>query len=75
MILEDHAARLTPREREVVLMAARGMTSRQIAERLVISVRTVNNLIQHAYVKLGVHNRREAAAALGLDGDASSGSE
>jgi DNA-binding CsgD family transcriptional regulator len=75
MILEDHAARLTPREQEVVMMAARGMTSRQIAERLIISLRTVNNLIQHAYVKLGVHNRREAAAALGLDPERSSGSE
>jgi DNA-binding CsgD family transcriptional regulator len=51
-------------------MAASGLTSKKIAERLVISVRTVNNLIQHAYLKLGVHNRTEAAVALGLEEDA-----
>jgi len=67
LTIEDQPERLTPREREVVTMAARGLTSKTIAERLVISVRTVNNLIQHAYVKLGVHNRSEAASALSLD--------
>jgi len=68
-MLEDQTVPLTPREREVVTMAASGLTSKTIAERLVISVRTVNNLIQHAYIKLGVHNRREAASVLGLDED------
>ena len=53
-------------------MATRGSTSKAIADRLVISVRTVNNLIQHAYIKLGVHNRKDAASALGLDEDRSS---
>jgi DNA-binding NarL/FixJ family response regulator len=69
LILEDQPAQLTPREREVVTMAASGLSSKKIAERLVISVRTVNNLIQNAYIKLGVHNRTEAAAALGLEED------
>jgi len=69
LMLEDQPAPLTPREREVVIMAASGLTSKTIAERLIISVRTVNNLLQHAYVKLGVHNRREAASALGLEQD------
>jgi len=50
-------------------MAASGLTSKTIAERLVVSVRTVNNLIQHAYIKLGVHSRREAASVLGLEED------
>ena len=67
MTLGDRAAPLTPREREVVTMAAGGLTSKAIADRLVISVRTVNNLIQHAYIKLGVHDRKAAASALGLD--------
>jgi DNA-binding CsgD family transcriptional regulator len=69
VLLEHHVAPLTPREREVVTMAANGLSSRAIAERLVISVRTVDNLIQRAYVKFGVHTRREAAAALGVDPD------
>ncbi|MBW3665832.1 MAG: LuxR C-terminal-related transcriptional regulator, partial [Actinobacteria bacterium] len=61
LLLEDHVAPLTPREREVVTMAADGLPSKTIAERLVISIRTVNNLIQRAYIKLGVHSRAEAA--------------
>lgn len=71
LMLEDQPTPLTPREREVVTMAASGLSSKTIAERLVISVRTVNNLIQHAYVKLGVHNRNEAASALGIEEDLS----
>jgi len=72
LMLEGQPVPLTPREREVVTMAASGLTSKTIAERLVISVRTVNNLVQHAYIKLGVHNRKGAASALGLDEDPSS---
>ena len=40
-------------------LAATGLTSRQIGERLHLSVRTVDNLLQRAYVKLGVAGRRE----------------
>lgn len=57
-------APLTPRELEVVTKAADGMSSRDIAADLVVSVRTVNNLLQRAYDKLGVHTRRDAAGAL-----------
>jgi DNA-binding CsgD family transcriptional regulator/tetratricopeptide (TPR) repeat protein len=74
VLLDHHAAPLTPREREVVTMAANGLSSRAIAERLVISVRTVDNLIQRAYIKLGVHNRPAAAEALGLAADRPPGS-
>jgi DNA-binding CsgD family transcriptional regulator len=62
-----HAA-LTSREREVAVMAADGEASRHIAERLGISVRTVDNLLARCYVKLGVSGRRDLAAALGLVG-------
>ncbi|MFJ9324601.1 LuxR C-terminal-related transcriptional regulator [Streptomyces globisporus] len=55
---------LTPREREIALAAAAGSRSRQIAEALHLSVRTVNNHLQHAYAKLGVKTRDELAAAL-----------
>jgi DNA-binding CsgD family transcriptional regulator len=50
---------LTPREREIARLAASGLTSPQIAHRLVLSVRTVNNHLQHAYAKLGISGRDE----------------
>jgi len=59
------AAPLSGREREVVLLAATGLASRDIAERLYLSVRTVNNHLQHAYAKLGVTGRAGLAQALG----------
>lgn len=71
MVVGDQAAPLTPREREVVTMAAQGLPSKVIAKRLFVSLRTVNNTIQRAYVKLGVHSREEAADALNLDGSQS----
>src|SRR2546427_12237765 len=48
---------LTPREREVAMLAATGLTSPEIAERLVLSVRTVEGYLQHAYDKLGIAGR------------------
>jgi DNA-binding CsgD family transcriptional regulator len=50
---------LTPREQEIAGLAAKGMTSRAIAERLVISVRTVDNALQHVYCKVGITSRSE----------------
>lgn len=67
LVVTTDVAPLTDREREVVTMAARGTASREIAEQLVVSLRTVNNLIQRAYGKLGVSSRAEAAAALGIE--------
>ena len=55
---------LTRREREVALLAARGLPSKEIADRLVLSVRTVDNHLQNAYAKLGVTRREQLAAAL-----------
>jgi ATP/maltotriose-dependent transcriptional regulator MalT len=60
-------AALTKREREVATLAARGMTSREIAETIVVSTRTVENHLQRAYEKLGVSGRAELAEALGND--------
>jgi DNA-binding NarL/FixJ family response regulator len=54
---------LTPREREVLRLLADGMDQREIAERLVISAKTVSTHIQHILVKLGVHSRAQAVAA------------
>ena len=58
-------ARLTDREREVIGLAARGRTSREIADTLTISIRTVDSHLNHAYTKLGITNRRDLVHALG----------
>jgi DNA-binding CsgD family transcriptional regulator len=54
-------ADLTPREREVALMAAQGMSSRRIADKLGVSVRTVDNQLGRVYTKLAITGRRELA--------------
>ena len=59
---EDPTADLTPREREVLILIARGRSSAQIAHELVISPRTVSTHVQHILAKLGVDNRTQAAA-------------
>jgi HD-GYP domain-containing protein (c-di-GMP phosphodiesterase class II) len=53
---------LTPREVEVLRLAARGLTTRDIADHLYISFRTADHHIEHVYAKIGVSSR--AAAAL-----------
>lgn len=52
-------ADLTRRELEIATLAASGLASREIADRLVVSVRTVENHLHNAYVKLGVTSRAE----------------
>ena len=53
---------LTPREAEVLTLVARGYTNREIAEALVISVKTASVHVSHILRKLDAPNRREAAA-------------
>ena len=63
---------LTDRETEILKMVAKGMSYKQIAERLVISHRTVQNHVQNTLRKLQMHNRVELtryAIAQGLDDD------
>jgi DNA-binding CsgD family transcriptional regulator len=55
---------LTQRETEVISLAAEGRTNREIADLLGISPLTVRKHLEHAYPKLGVGNRTEAAARL-----------
>jgi DNA-binding CsgD family transcriptional regulator len=55
---------LTRREREVATMAAAGASSREIASRLTLSVRTVDNHLQNIYSKLGVTRRDDLARLL-----------
>ncbi len=56
---------LSRREREIAMLAAEGMASKDIAERLYLSVRTVDNHLQRVYTKLGVSGRADLAKALG----------
>ncbi|MDF5756764.1 response regulator transcription factor [Spongiactinospora sp. TRM90649] len=51
--------RLTRRETEVLRLVAKGLSYRQIAERLVLSHRTVQNHVQNTLNKLHLHNRVE----------------
>jgi DNA-binding CsgD family transcriptional regulator len=65
---EPAFAALTNREREIATLAARGLTSRDIAEQLSLSTRTVDNHLQNAFGKLGVTGRHELDAVLGQKG-------
>lgn len=58
------ASRLTRREREVASLAAGGLSTREIADQLVVSTRTVENHLHRAYEKLGVSGKTDLAAAL-----------
>jgi DNA-binding CsgD family transcriptional regulator len=63
-------AALTRREREVARLAAANRSSREIADRLGLSVRTVDNYLSRAYAKLGVSGRTELAPHLGVQSPA-----
>jgi len=58
----SHVDELTPREREVTELAARGLSNRRIGETLVIAEKTAANHLQNALDKLDVHSRSELAA-------------
>jgi DNA-binding NarL/FixJ family response regulator len=66
----DATPQLTERETEVLRLVAKGLSYRQIAERLVVSHRTVQNHVQNTLGKLQLHNRVELtryAIEQGLD--------
>jgi DNA-binding CsgD family transcriptional regulator len=65
-----HAHDLTPRELEIATMAARGLSSKEIAGRLVVSVRTVDNTLRQVYAKLAVNKRADLRLLLATERDA-----
>jgi DNA-binding NarL/FixJ family response regulator len=69
LVQADAVVPLTAREREIAVLAADGLLSKDIADRLYLSVRTVNNHLQNAYSKLGVNSRAEMARLLGQHHD------
>ena len=61
-------AGLTRREREIAALVATGMTNREIAGKLYLSVRTVEVHVDHALTKLGLRTRTQLAARMHEDG-------
>ncbi|MDN5747603.1 MAG: helix-turn-helix transcriptional regulator, partial [Pseudonocardia sp.] len=60
------APSLTAREQDVARLAAGGLSNQAIARRLVVSVRTVETHLAHAYTKLGIAGRGELNETLGV---------
>jgi DNA-binding NarL/FixJ family response regulator/tetratricopeptide (TPR) repeat protein len=60
----QHPLPLTDREREIVTLAASGLSNKEIADRLVVSVRTVEGHLYRAGAKLGTTDRRRFPAVL-----------
>jgi DNA-binding CsgD family transcriptional regulator len=57
--------RLTPRELEIAKLALRDLSNREIADRLGIAVRTVDNHLHQAYSKLGIRGREDLGRLFG----------
>jgi non-specific serine/threonine protein kinase len=56
------ASPITRREREIAELIAAGMSNREIAHKLFLSERTVDNHVQHLLNKLNFHSRAQIAA-------------
>jgi LuxR family quorum sensing-dependent transcriptional regulator len=59
---------LTPRQRDVLVLVAQGMSAREIADVLHIAKRTVDEHVDNAIRKLGAFNRTHAVAIALRDG-------
>jgi HD-GYP domain-containing protein (c-di-GMP phosphodiesterase class II) len=57
----EAVAGLTAREVEVLILLARGLSNKQIAQRLVITPKTAGNHVEHIYAKIGASSRAAAA--------------
>lgn len=69
LILAAHPLPLSTREREIANLIAAGLTNREIAERLVVSTRTVEGHIYRACIKLDISDREGLAALIRRDMD------
>jgi DNA-binding CsgD family transcriptional regulator len=69
-------AELTPQQREIIILAGRGLTNREIADRLFLSPRTVASHLYRSYPKLGIsgrHQLHDLIARAGLAAEAEPG--
>ena len=55
----ESGVQLTDRERDVAALVATGLSSKDVAVRLYLSVRTVDNHLRHIYTKLNITTRTE----------------
>ena len=62
------AGGLTPGERRVAELVAAGLSNKQVAAQLFVSVHTVEGHLSQAYAKLGIRSRTQLARALDLRG-------
>ncbi|WP_284977700.1 AAA family ATPase [Arthrobacter sp. fls2-241-R2A-200] len=60
----DRTVPLTRRERDIIALAVAGLTDRQIAQKLMVSVRTVEGHLYRSYAKLGIRRREDLGAAV-----------
>ncbi|UUZ45904.1 helix-turn-helix transcriptional regulator [Janibacter limosus] len=63
-MVDDHGVRLSRREEEVATPAAAGLSNAAIADRLVLSVRTVESHLYRAFAKLGITSGSDLARYL-----------
>ena len=60
-VIGEAPSGLTTREVEVLRFLARWSSNKQIAERLVMARKTVDNHVEHIYTKIGASNRAQAS--------------
>ena len=70
-IVQTGAAALTPSERRIAAMAAEGLSNREIAQALFVTLRTVEMHLSNAFRKLDISSRTQLAAALAAERSAS----
>jgi len=70
---DSAAGPLTAREREIAELIAAGRTNREVAEQLVLSIRTIEAHLRNVYGKLGVRSRVELAREVARGGGSDSG--
>ena len=68
-VVQSGAAALTPSERRIAAMAAEGMSNREIAQALFVTLRTVEMHLSNAFRKLDVSSRTQLSAALAGSGE------
>jgi DNA-binding CsgD family transcriptional regulator len=62
LLLQQSSLSLTPREKEILWLIGQGLTNREMSDRLYVTRDTVRCHIKNVYGKIGIHDRRGAAA-------------